>query len=53
MHDSGFTIAPTSLNGTRMDFTILVGKGATGTAVRLLPAYANRHGLVAGATGTG
>ena len=36
-----------------MDFTILVGKGATGTAVRLLPAYANRHGLVAGATGTG
>ena len=32
---------------------ILVGKSDNGTAVRLLPAYANRHGLVAGATGTG
>ena len=33
--------------------SILVGKSATGEPVELLPAYANRHGLVAGATGTG
>ena len=35
---------------------ILVGKAVTtpeGGQVHLLPAYANRHGLVAGATGTG
>jgi DNA helicase HerA-like ATPase len=31
--------------------TILIGKGAQ--QVQLLPKYANRHGLVAGATGTG
>ncbi len=33
--------------------SILVGKAAGGEPVRLLPEYANRHGLVAGATGTG
>ena len=33
--------------------SILVGKAANGAPVQLLPAYANRHGLVAGATGTG
>src|SRR5512138_247111 len=35
---------------------ILVGKAVTtadGRAVLLLPKYGNRHGLVAGATGTG
>ena len=52
MPDSAFTIGPTSLNGMRMR-SILVGKSATGEPVELLPAYANRHGLVAGATGTG
>ena len=33
--------------------TILVGKRPDGPALYLLPAMANRHGLVAGATGTG
>jgi DNA helicase HerA-like ATPase len=32
---------------------ILVGKTADGAAVQLLPALANRHGLISGATGTG
>jgi DNA helicase HerA-like ATPase len=31
---------------------ILLGKGG-GVAVHLLPRMANRHGLIAGATGTG
>ena len=31
---------------------ILIGKGGT-TAVQILPRMANRHGLIAGATGTG
>lgn len=34
-----------------MENSILIGKG--GTAQRLLLKYANRHGLIAGATGTG
>src|SRR5690606_7813186 len=33
--------------------SILVGKGGSGDQVRLLARYGNRHGLVAGATGTG
>ncbi|WP_140908909.1 helicase HerA-like domain-containing protein [Cognatiluteimonas lumbrici] len=33
--------------------SILVGKGDSGRQVRLLARYGNRHGLVAGATGTG
>ena len=33
--------------------SILVGKAAGGGQVRLLARYGNRHGLVAGATGTG
>ena len=32
---------------------ILVGKAPNDVSVCLLPEYANRHGLVAGATGTG
>jgi len=33
--------------------SILVGKAGSGDQVRLLARYGNRHGLVAGATGTG
>src|SRR4051812_22456875 len=32
---------------------IIVAKSASGTDISLLPALANRHGLITGATGTG
>src|SRR5690606_2094634 len=46
IRDSGWS------RGMQMD-SILVGKGDSGRQVRLLARYGNRHGLVAGATGTG
>ena len=36
-----------------METDILIGKASTGEAVVLNPSMANRHGLIAGATGTG
>src|SRR3979409_367873 len=40
-----------TLTGTHMPDPTLLGKA--GAPLALLPAYANRHGLIAGATGTG